>query len=1009
MFSKIFIERPVFTLVISFLLIILGLYHLKSLHVSQLPNIEQGKVNVYTTYRGASPELVESSITTPIENAISSISGIDAIKSNSEMGQSNINIRFKLGTDMIEAISEVRNKVSSTVSFLPTEATTPIVVKVDDNNTPTIILGLTSKTRSPLKITDYANRYLKPQIEQLSQVGKVVFWGGRDYQLKIIIHPEKLQAKKISVSTLTDALNKQNVNTPGGQIKSEMRYYSLVINSSIKDVAAIKRLIVDSSYEGITRLEDVADVKFTSQKDESIFRINGQSAIGIAIIPQVGANPITISKSIHKFLNRTTPTLPKDLQLSTVFDASLFIKSAISEVYKALFEASLFVGLIIFLFLGRFKTSLIPLTTLPICIIASFILMHLLGFSLNTISLLALVLAVGLVVDDAIVILENCYRHLQLGKDKITAALIGTKEVQFAVIAMTLTLAAVYTPLAFIKGFSGKLYLEFGLTLAIAVIFSGFVALTLSPMLSARLLTKKQTPYTLWLDKSFDSLSNAYQKLLRFLLPLSKITFVLVIFLIGLSIYNYQKLPKALAPNEDQSYAFGILSPPESASLNYTLPYTQALENLYDDIPEKKNYMSVTTPNNVFSILQLKPWQERTRAQKEISQSLNQKLASFTGVSGFMVNPSPLGRRGENNGFQIKLMSYGNFSHLSQAVSDVEAALKKYPGLTQVDNSLSLNQLQYEIDFNRALMAELGISMQNAQSVISTLLSGYSPGYFNYSGQSYPIYAELSDKSKANPKMIDNLYVTSDKGQNIPLSEIAKLKNSLGPMSFSHYNKMKSTDIYAELAPKSHYGKLVSDVSEILDKTLPEDVRYVFTGAAKDYLDSKSSTLLAFSLALLFIYLILAAQFESFITPFIILLTVPGSMLGGIWLLSFYHSSINLYSSMGLVTLIGLISKHGILIIEFCQQKLKEGQTLEKAIIEGATLRLRPILMTTCAMVLGALPLMLATGAGAEARRQLGIVIVGGMTLGTILSLFVVPMAYFAVYNRLKSHCVPLV
>jgi multidrug efflux pump len=494
-------------------------------------------------------------------------------------------------------------------------------------------------------------------------------------------------------------------------------------------------------------------------------------------------------------------------------------------------------------------------------------------------------------------------------------------------------------------------------------------------------------------------LQSRYKNALGRSLSYKKLSLLIITLLLILSALCYQSLPKALAPNEDQGYILGIMSPPQSASLNYTYPYTKSLEAIYDGIAEKKGYLTVTTPNNIFSVLRLAPWESRTRSQKDISQEINHGMQQLTGVSGFAVSPSPLGRRGENNGFQMKVMSYASLDKLEEAVKGIESELKKYPGLNNVDDDLSVGELQFEINFNRALMAELNIPMSESSNLISTMLSGRNPGEFSFNGQGYPMYLQLNKSLRTDPSVIKKLYLQTESHGNIPLSQVAKIQSNNGPMSLNHYNKMKSADIVAELAPNMSYGKVIKDVNEILKRTLPDTVKVTFTGSAKDYLDSKSSTLSAFLLALLFIFLILAAQFESFMTPFIILLTVPGSMLGGLGALTLASANINIYSSMGLVTLIGLISKHGILIIEFCEQNLRKGFDLKEAIIEGAALRLRPILMTTLAMVLGAAPLLLAHGAGAEARRQLGMVIVGGMSLGTLFSLFIVPMSYFTIYS----------
>jgi multidrug efflux pump len=989
------IKRPVFTLVLSFVLIVFGAISFFKLPVQQLPNINRASVTISTTLNGASPHLIEQEITTPIENRLASISGIDEVNSQSMLSQSMITVSFKNDTNISDAISEIRDKMSAMIDSLPNDTKAPVVRKNDGNTIPTIMIGFIDPTRSPELMTDTLNRDFKPSIEEVNGVGEVFFMGGRSYEIKIHVDPNKMAARHISVSDIREALQQQNMTIPSGQIKSKARNYTIVTHTQVDKAADIGKIIINDSHGYLTRLNDIASLVIESDEENSLFRINGQSAVGLGVIAQATANPVVVSKDVKAQLKKYQAELPDTTKAITIFDSATYINHAVTNVYHSLIEAVLLVGLIILLFLGNIRASLIPIITVPICLIAVFYPMSLLGFSINIVTLLALVLAIGLVVDDAIVVLENNYRHMQKGLPRKEAAILGSKEVVFAVIAMTLTLTSVYAPLQFIDGFTGKLFVQFGFTLASAVIISGLIALTLSPMMCAHTLSLKPNRYSLWLDKFFDSLRGVYHKSLLFVLNKKKYVIALLILLIALTGYLYQVLPKTLAPNEDQGYIFTIITPPTDSSREYTDNYSKQVESLYQPIKEKRDYLSFVNPGSGFSALILKPWGERQGSQESITTKLNQQLQHIEGIDAFAMTPAPLGRRHNNNsGLSLRISSNASYEELNNTANFLVDALKQYKGLSNVKNNLRLNSNQFEITFNKQSAYDLGVRLSDIADTLSSLLGGSNPINYNYQGQSYPVKVQLAKMSRTSISTLDDLFVQSTKGKNIPLAQLIKVKEITGPDSLTHVARQRSAMITAEISSGSNISDAIKTVREIMHEKLPEGTHFSFTGSAKDYLSSNGQTAFAFFLALLFIFLVLSAQFESFVSPFIIMLTVPLTLAGALLTLYFTNSSLNIYSNIGMLTLIGLISKHGILITEFANKIKQSNVTPEEAIIKAASLRLRPILMTTMAMVLGALPLALSSGAGAEANKQIGYVIIGGMLFGTFLTLFVIPVAY---------------
>lgn len=998
------IKRPVFTLVISFVLIIFGVISFFKLPVRQLPKIDKASISISTTFPGASPSLIEQEITTPIENRLASIPGIDEVHSQSMLSESMITLNFTLEANISDATAEIRDKMSAIIDELPNGTKPPIVRKNDGNTIPTIIVGFIDNSQTPEEITDELNRHFKPLIEEISGVGQVFFMGGRSYEIKINLDPNKMAAHHVTVSHIKQALREQNLTIPTGQIKSLNRYYTLVTHAHAEKASEFKSMIINDTNGYVTKLSDVGSLSIESDEENSLFRLNGKSAVGLGVVAQATANPVLISKHVKDILEIYRQQLPKTTTAITIFDSATYIKHAVNNVYHSLFEAVLLVGLIILLFLGNIRASLIPIITVPICLLSVFYPMSLLGFSINIVSLLALVLAIGLVVDDAIVILENNYRHMQLGKNAKDAAMIGSREVTFAVIAMTLTLASVYAPLTFIEGFTGKIFVQFGLTLASAVIISGIVALTLSPMMCAYILTNNPNRYHQFLDRFFATLKQYYEMSLRWVLTKKRFVIAFLISLIAFSAYLYQGLPKELAPDEDQGYIFSIITPPTDASIDYTNLYAKKVEAIFDTIDEKRDYLTFVSPGSAFSAVILKSWDKRNKTQKVITSELNKSLQKVIGIDAFAVSPPPLGRRHNNNsGLSLRLTSNASFEQLNETANFIVSSLSKFKGLSNVKNNLRLNSNQIEITLNKQKAYDLHVTLTNIADTLSTLLGGSNPINFNYQGQSYPVKLQLAKADRRDLTSLDSVYVQSSHGKNIALTQLIKVKEATGPDSLTHDARQRSATITAEISPNANMKQAIKAVRRIMSQSLPEGTHYAFTGSAKDYLDSNGQTAFAFGLALLFIFLVLSAQFESFISPLIIMLTVPLTIAGALLTLKLSHSSLNIYSNIGMLTLIGLISKHGILITEFANQLKSTSASATEAIIKATSLRLRPIMMTTMAMVVGALPLALASGAGAEANKQIGLVIIGGMLIGTLLTLYLIPVVYTLLRSDAKE------
>lgn len=1011
-FTEFFIRRPAFTLVISLALTIIGLLSYTHLPVRWIPNIVPPIISIETSYPGASANLMETQITTPIEAALAGVQGVESITSTSKQDASYVTLQFTLGRNIDAAMEEVRSALQTLNGTLPPDVKTPRVDKADPSTNPILFIAFSDAKRSAQEVSDYVKQFILPQFQTLDGVATIATYGERGSAMRIWLDPMKMAAANITVDDVNTVLSQQNIQVPSGKIRGATRFYSVVTNQTLKNATEFNELIIRAKQNQIVRLKDMGTAVVAAADVDSAFRLNGHSAVALAIIPQSTANPLSVAKNIKQSFQKILKTLPVGMRGEIAFDQATFIESSIQHVYESLFEAIFLVLLVIYFFLASWRAALIPIVTIPVCLIATFAIMQSLAISINTITMMAFVLAIGLVVDDAIVMLENVMRHIEQGMQPFLASIQGSREMIFPIIAMTITLAAVYAPIAFTSGMLGAVFWEFAITLASTVIISGFVALTLSPMMCARLL-KVHAPspgYAQALHRRFAQLQQHYSVFLGKVLQ-HKLRVLGVLVLIGVAgFFVYRSLPSELAPMEDMSEIDIYASAPRDASFAYTDHYVQQLEALYQKIPEVTSYVSQVgfwAPSKGMQFINLQPISKRARSEEQILQTLNEQFKNITGVEVHaMPATSPLlwYSSGDGSSVVLQVMSTMDYKDLHAVMQRLVKAAQMYPIFSHVKSNLKWDGSQFEVSINRDKAADMQVSMQDIASTVSTLLAGHTVGHFEYQGNLYDIIMQMNQTALSNPNIISQLYVRNSNNQMVPLSDLISMKETTNPEKLPHAERLRADMLTANLAPGYTIADAVKVLQKIAQEILPDNAKYAFNGEAKSYLDSSGKMNMTFLLALVFIYLVLVAQFESFIDPFIILLTVPFALIGALLALKLTGGSLNIYSDIALVTLIGLIAKHGILMTEFANQQRALGKTIEDAILTAAQLRLRPILMTTAAMILGAFPLAFATGAGSETRHQIGWVVVGGLLFGTFFSLIVVPVAYayLAKFRKLK-------
>ena len=1003
---EICIKRPVFATVLSLAILLIGLISYTRLSVREYPKIDEPIVNVETVYRGASADVMESQVTRPLEDSLSGIEGVDVMTSVSRSEVSNITLRFKLTRDTDSVAADVRDKVSRVRGRLPQDINEPVISKTDADAFPIMWLALASDRHSRLETSDYATRNIRPRLQTLPGAADVRVFGERRISMRIWLDRAKLASYKLTTQDVEDAIRRQNVEIPAGRIESQQREFSVLSQTDLQTPEEFGAVVIREASGYPVRLRDVARIEVAPASERIITRYNGNTSISLGVIRQSTANALELSLAVRKEIEEVNRTLPQGMKLILSFDSSVFIEESISGVFKTIIEAIVLVALVIFVFLRNIRATLIPLVTIPVSLIGAFTMLYAAGFSINTLTLLAMVLAIGLVVDDSIVVLENIYRNLEKGMPRIQAAITGAKEIGFAIVAMTITLAAVYAPLAFVSGRTGRLFIEFALALAGAVLVSGFIALTLSPMMCSKMLTHETKHSKLYnvIEDFFQRMTARYRKLLNASLQRRWIAVLLWLVFAGAAIPLFLSLKQELSPVEDRSVIFGPVSAPEGATVAYTSGYMERIEQIYKQVPEGSRYFTMAgnpTPDNGFSLLMLKPWGERNRSQQEIARELGPKFSALPGIRAFPLSPPSLGgSRGAQ--LQYVILTQATYPELQGMVEKLQEAARTNANLVNVDTDLRLNQPEVRVAVNREKLADAGVNVDSVGRTLETMLGGRVVTRFKKEGEQYDVIVQMADTERSSPDDIGDIYVRSRNGEMVQLSNLLGVREGVSPKNLNHFNKLRAATVSANLAPGYSLDEAIKFMDATVARILP-GVATDLAGQSRELRDSQGSIYLTLALALVFIFLVLSAQFESFIDPFVIMLTVPLSMSGAFLALLLSGGTWNIYSQIGIVTLVGLITKHGILIVEFANQLQARGMGIREAVIESAVLRLRPILMTTGAMVLGAVPLATATGAGAESRQQIGWVIVGGMLLGTLLTLFVIPAAYALMASKHKT------
>ena len=993
------VRRPVFATVLSLVILLLGLISYGRLSIREYPRIDDPIISVSTDYRGASAEVIESQVTKIIEDSLSGIEGIQQMTSQSRPERSIINVRFALTRSPDSAAADVRDKVSRVRGKLPVEVLEPVIAKVEADSQPVLSIAVEAGSLSPLAATDYVNRYIKPRLSVLPGAADVRVFGERVTAMRINLDRTRLGGYRLTVQDVEDALRRQNTEIPAGRIESTAREFTVVSDTGVQTPEEFGDIIVANVAGFPVRIRDIGTVAIGPVDERTISRFNGKPSLNIGVIKQAVANPLDLSRSVRAEVEKINQNLPPGMKLVVGYDTSEFISRSISSVFETIAEAVVLVVLVIFFFLRSLRATIIPIVTIPVSLIGAFALMYMFGFTINTLTLLAMVLAIGLVVDDAIVVLENIYRHVEDGMSRKEAALRGSRELVFAVIAMTLTLASVFAPLAFATGRTGRLFIEFALTLSGAVLVSGFMALTLTPMMCSLFLRHEAKHSWLYnkIEAGFNGLTQGYRRLLAGALNARWAVIAGWFCIIGLGVLFATMLKSELSPTEDRGIIYGVVTAPQGSTPLYTSEQIKPVEEFYSQIPEAFAYTGISGNPTVVdgtAILRLKPWEERSRKQQTITEELRPKLAAIPGAQIFPVNPPSLGQNPRAAPVQFVIMAQVPFAELQRLADRFLEEARKYPGAQNLQTDLRLNTPQVRVSINRDKLGDMGIAVDNVGRTLETMLGGRQVTRFKRDGEQYDVLVQIARMERSSPADISEIYVRSRNGSMVQLANVADVKETVAPQSLNHFQRLRAVKINATIAPGYSMGEVLKAFDEAAKVSLGTSAQTALDGQSREFRESGSEIYFVLILSLFFIYLVLSAQFESFTTPSVIMLSVPLSMTGALLTLWLTGGTLNIYSQVGLITLVGLITKHGILIVEFTNQLRAQGKDLFGAIIDAATLRLRPILMTTGAMVLGALPLALATGAGAESRSQIGWVIVGGMAFGTMLTLFVVPVAY---------------
>jgi len=999
---EICIRRPVFTTVLSLIILSLGAIFFTKLQVRGTPNINLPLITVQSEYPGADALYMERQITQRIEKTLKTVKNLESISSTSAVGESNIMLAFSLEADIEIALNDVRSMISDLSQIFPDDMKMPSVAKMDSDAWPSLWISINSSRHDELELTRISDNEIKSVLEKLPTVGNSRIFGAKYYSMRIEPLNTKMFQHKLSPLDLEIAIREQNKDYPAGSIKNDARNFSLKLNATLNSTEEFKNIIVKKYPDGtIIKLKDIANVSLEPLENDVILRYNGKQSLAVGLIKQSTANIIELSDSVRAELPKIRKNLPAGIKIEVAYDAAIPVKASISSVYHTIFEAIALVAAVIYLFLGSLRITLIPLVTIPISLIGTFSAMYMLGFTINTFTLLAMILAIGLVVDDAIVMLENIFRHNhELGKKPIQAAFDASKEIGFAVVAMTITLASVFLPIGFIDGFLGKLFIEFAWTLAFCVLFSGFVALTLTPMMSSRMIkTNSNKPQFLQkFDYYLSKVQLNYLHYLELALNNKKKFYSICIASVGLLVFSFINVNKTFVPDEDQGFLQVFFTGPEGSSVSSSLKTVLAAEEVLGSTPEILGYFDVIGwggGDSAMAFVPLKDWKKRSKSQGQVQQELNQKFSKIPGMSIFAVSPPSMGGGSGDKVIEFTIQSpleYSDLDIISQLFLD---RMNKNPIFVGSERDFKASTPTLDIIVNREKAYRYGVNIETIGKTIQYLIAGRQVGDFRMGSDIYDVLISYDIKDKSDPTDIKKIFVKNNENNILPLESIADVKETISVKEYSHYNNSRSIKISADLAPGQNLNDAVKVIEEIAKDVIDTNKsKLEYLGQIKQMAESSGDTIITFLFALLFIFLVLSAQFESFGDSLLILMAVPFSITGGVLALLIFNDSINMYSNIGLVTLIGLVTKNSIMLVEFTNQLRHEGRTIAQAVIESAKLRLRPILMTSIATICGAIPLVLAHGAGAASRNSIGLVIIGGMLLGTLFTIFVIPVLY---------------
>ena len=1006
--SQISIRRPVLSTVMATAIVVFGVMGFQYLGVREYPAAERPIITVSTIYPGASASVVESQITEPLENEVNTVAGVRTLTSASREGRSTLTVEFSLGDDLDRAANDVRDRVAAAMRRLPPDVNPPIVVKADADGDPIVFLNVSSEQRDLLELTEIADNLFRTRLQTIEGVARVDIWGSKEYAMRLWLDPDRLAAYGLTPLDVRDVISRANIELPSGRVDGELTELTVRTLTRLgDDPEAFADLVLKQEGDRTVRMSDVARAEIGPLNDRTILKRDGVSMVGVVLRPQTGANEVAIVDEFYRRLEQIKQDLPEDLAVAIGFDTSSFVRQSIAEVKQTIFIALALVCLVIYFFLREVRSAVIPLITIPIALVGAFFIMYLSGFTINVLTLLALVLAIGLVVDDAVVVLENIYTKIEGGMDPITAGDRGIREIFTAVVATTLALTAVFLPIIFMDGLTGVLFREFGVTLAGAVIISSFIALTLTPMLATRILKKhdRMPRFYAFTEPFFQFLNRSYRNLLGLVLAQRWIALLIMAGSLGGIALFWHVLPRELAPMEDRDLLVMRVMGPAGANFDYMERVMSEVDRrILEEIPERSAIISVTSPgfgagttiNSGFTRLALQPQRERERGQAEIAAHLSRVVREIPEAEIFVSQPATIRTGGRGLPVQF-VVQHPNFERLTESMGDFLNTARGRPEFAFVNVDLEFNNPEVRVEIDRARAAALGVSVRDIAETLQAALSEQRFGYFLREGQQYEIVGQVERENRVTPYDLHRLTVRGADNSTITLDNLITLEESVAPSVLYRFNRFPAATFGANLAPGFTLADGIAAMQDVAGSVLDDSFTTELAGESREYEETGAGLLYVFLFALLLVFLVLSAQFESFRDPATIMLTVPLALVGGFLALWVFGQSLNLFSQIGLIMLIGLITKNGILLVEFANQKKEAGLSLREAIEEAAARRFRPILMTAISTIFGVLPIALALGAGAESRVPLGIAVIGGLIVGTLFTLFVIPAAYLTI------------